>query len=97
MRTQVDVTKTTASNLASNAVLVTDSQIHGRHLGCKAVRNICCRKEPVSNERVGEEKKKQNEKKKRNQGSKTVKGWGTREGQRERERRGRGRKGVRQG
>jgi hypothetical protein len=57
MRTQVDVTKTTASNLASNTVLVTDPQIHGRHLGCKAVRIICCRRKSRSATR-GREKNK---------------------------------------
>lgn len=32
MPTQVDITETTASNFASDAVLVTDSQIHGGHV-----------------------------------------------------------------
>lgn len=34
--TQVDVTKAAASNFASDAVFITDTQIHGRHLECEA-------------------------------------------------------------
>ena len=34
--TQVDITETTAANLASNTVLITDTQIHSRHLECEA-------------------------------------------------------------
>lgn len=47
MVTQINVTETTATNLASDAVFVTDTQIHGRHLEGEAALAAGCVMESV--------------------------------------------------